>query len=127
MTLPFVITLRKSASLATRVSDSRARSRAKERIAEALSTCVLRTMLLSRMSVVVVSKLSLAVSMNDVWLSISRVRSSPPSLNAAPNSRDDRPQVLLRHRVDEALGVEEPLRGLDRDRGVGLGDLASRP
>ena len=84
--LPFSMIRRRSASRATSVSETRDRSRAKLRMADALSSWVLSTTRLSLSSWSVMPKLWFAVSMNDVELSISRLRSSPPSWNAAPNS-----------------------------------------
>ena len=63
-----------------------ARSRAKLRIAEPLSTWVCSTTRESRISAVVVSKLASAVSMNELEVSMIWPRLGPASLNAAPDS-----------------------------------------
>ena len=58
------------------------RSLAKLRSALSEAICPFRTVLLSRMSAVVTSKLALAVSMNELPESMSRCRSSPVPANA---------------------------------------------
>ena len=63
-----------------------ARSLAKLRIAEALSSWVRSTVLLSRISAVVTSKFSLAVWMKEFEVSMIWPRSSPVPSNASPNS-----------------------------------------
>ena len=77
VTEPESMTLRRSLSEPATVPLNRARSLVKLRIAEALSSWVCRTVLLSLISAVVTSKLSLAVWMKEFELSMSRPRSSP--------------------------------------------------
>ena len=65
---------------------NRDRSREKLRIAEPLSTWVCSTTRESRISAVVTSKLALAVSMNELEVSMIWPMLGPASLKAAPDS-----------------------------------------
>src|SRR3546814_777038 len=83
---PLSMTPRRSLSAPASVVLNRARFEENVRIAETLSSCPVSTVFASRMSAVVMSKLSLAVSMNEFEVSMIWARSSPVPSKALPSS-----------------------------------------
>ena len=97
---------------------NRDRSRAKLRIAEPLSTWVCSTTRESRISAVVTSKLALAVSMNELEVSMIWPMLGPASLNAAPDSETTVRRSDCGTELTKLLEVGEDLGGGHRDLGL---------